>query len=273
MKNGIIYEQTKQAHRMKETHVHKVVEIYYQLAGEKDYFIHDRTYHIMPGDLVLIGEGVIHKAFSQNLDKSERILVHIDRDYMAGHLPYLELNDFFAIFDQGYGLIRVSAKKQLQLEGLFALMAEVQGRQANGTKEALMLGIGIQLLDMLSGEDLGMDLVTEETGGYVNYRMKEITDYINDYYDQDLTLHKLAKKFNLNVHYLCKLFTKTTGFSSTEYIHLVRIRKAKELLSDQSLNMTHIAETVGYCDSSYFGKVFKKYVGITPLAYRKTYST
>lgn len=116
MKNGIFYEQTKQAHRMKDTHVHKVVEIYYQVAGEKDYFIHDSTYHIMPGDLVFIGEGIIHKAFSQELDQSERILVHIDRDYMSGHLPYIDMEALYHIFDEGYGLIRVFLKISLVLK-------------------------------------------------------------------------------------------------------------------------------------------------------------
>lgn len=135
-----------------------------------------------------------------------------------------------------------------------------------------MLGLGIQLLDILRAEGLGKNLRDDEIGRPMNYRMKEITAYINDHYREDLSLQKLAQKFNLNVHYLCKLFTKTTGFSSTEYIHLVRIRKAKELLGDGEINMTQIAEKVGYCDSSYFGKVFKKYVGISPLSYRKNYT-
>jgi YesN/AraC family two-component response regulator len=92
----------------------------------------------------------------------------------------------------------------------------------------------------------------------VSRHILEITEYINENYDQDLTLSLIAKKFNLSRYYLCKLFSRTTGFSLTEYLHNVRIKEAKLLLANSNLRISEIAERTGYNDVTYFCRVFKE---------------
>lgn len=54
----------------------------------------------------------------------------------------------------------------------------------------------------------------------------------------------------------------------TAYIEGVRMENAKELLKNEGFSIADVAEAVGYADTNYFGKVFKKYSGVTPGQYR-----
>ena len=68
--------------------------------------------------------------------------------------------------------------------------------------------------------------------------------------------------------YLSRLFKKEMGITLTAYIADLRTKKAAELLKTSMLSVAEIAMYVGYPDSNYFVKVFKKRYGMTPSAYR-----
>ena len=88
-------------------------------------------------------------------------------------------------------------------------------------------------------------------------------------YRHELSLHQIAEKVFLTASYLSKLFKHETGGTITEYMTMVRINKAKELLkNNRNLKTYEVGEFVGYTDSSYFNKLFKKEVGVTPKEYR-----
>nr|WP_237446585.1 helix-turn-helix transcriptional regulator [Shimazuella alba] len=75
----------------------------------------------------------------------------------------------------------------------------------------------------------------------------------------------------LNPIYLCQLFKNEVGISLREYIQQQKIEEAKRLLISTSYSLTDICTYLHFTDQSYFTKVFKKFVGITPKQYRNTY--
>ncbi len=87
----------------------------------------------------------------------------------------------------------------------------------------------------------------------------------------DLKLKNFAKMLNFNANYLSELFSKEIGMTLTEYVHLRRLQKAKQLLEHTDLKMEFIAKQCGFSNSHYFIRIFKKYTGITPKQYRETY--
>ena len=68
--------------------------------------------------------------------------------------------------------------------------------------------------------------------------------------------------------YVCTLFKGETGVTLNQYITGFRMEKAKELLSDPKYRISDVSVRVGYPDGNYFGKSFKKAVGMTPSEYR-----
>ncbi len=97
-----------------------------------------------------------------------------------------------------------------------------------------------------------------------------IKEYIaNQYTRESLSVKDISEHVYLSTSYLCTLFKTETGQTLNQYITEYRINKAKQLLRDPRYKITEISSRVGYADSNYFGKIFKKCVGFSPSEYRK----
>lgn len=112
-------------------------------------------------------------------------------------------------------------------------------------------------------------LIIAQMDGDKNKAIRVVKNWISVHYDSDLDMSALAELVYLNPNYLSRLFKLETGESLTGYLIHTRMQKAKELLVDQmELKIYEIAEQIGYNDSTYFTKLFKKMTGYTPLEYR-----
>ena len=93
--------------------------------------------------------------------------------------------------------------------------------------------------------------------------------FIDGNYSRDITLDEVSREVCISPHYFCKLFKEETGENFIDYLTMVRIRKAKELLEKSMMSIKEICFEVGYSDPNYFSRLFKKVVGITPTEYRE----
>lgn len=99
---------------------------------------------------------------------------------------------------------------------------------------------------------------------------KRILAYTKLNYMKDLSLDHLADLMNLHPNYISSLFKKVTGDSFISYLNTFRITEAQKLLiTHRHLSVIEIGRRVGYENKHYFNKVFKKYTGTTPGAYRE----
>lgn len=98
---------------------------------------------------------------------------------------------------------------------------------------------------------------------------KQIREYIEMNYAKELTLTGLAQKYNIEKTYLSRLFKQETGKNLMPYIAEKRIDHAKELIKQGDISLTEVSYLVGYDDYSYFNKVFRKIMGISPSEYRQ----
>jgi two-component system response regulator YesN len=103
-----------------------------------------------------------------------------------------------------------------------------------------------------------------------NSLIAKVIKYIHQNYDQDISLETTAKHFFIDKSYLCKLFKKHLAQNFNDYLMQIRIHKAKELLNNPEYTVNAVSIKVGYSDYSYFGKIFKKMIGITPSEYKKS---
>lgn len=96
-------------------------------------------------------------------------------------------------------------------------------------------------------------------------------DIINNDYTKEISLKSAAEALHLSVVYLGQLFKKETELSFNQYLNLVRIKKAQHLLLHTQQTINEISEEIGYNNTNYFSKMFKKLNGITPKEFRDTY--
>ena len=104
---------------------------------------------------------------------------------------------------------------------------------------------------------------------YVENAIKYIK---SKYHHSTLRVSEIANFVGLERHYLSALFVSKMGISPKEYLITTRIDKAKQLLADDTLSIQEVARSVGYVDPLYFSRIFKKYVGVSPMAFRKELS-
>lgn len=94
----------------------------------------------------------------------------------------------------------------------------------------------------------------------------------NSYYTP-LSLDQLAQQASMSSFHFLRRFKAVTGFTPMEYLEKYRISRAQELIVTQpALRLKEVARMVGYDDSSYFSKVFRKCVGDSPQHYRQQQS-
>lgn len=79
----------------------------------------------------------------------------------------------------------------------------------------------------------------------------------------------LQEALNVDYHYLSTLFSSTEGLTIEKYVILQRIERVKELLQYDEMNLSEIADTLGYSSVQHLSQQFRKITGLTPTGYRK----
>lgn len=101
-----------------------------------------------------------------------------------------------------------------------------------------------------------------------NQQMEIIKKYVQENYMGNLSLDSMAEVLGISPKYLSRLFKQKTGTNLTEYVNVVRVDKAKELLLKTNLKIGEIYSMVGMDSRQTFMRVFKKYEGYSPSEYR-----
>ena len=95
-----------------------------------------------------------------------------------------------------------------------------------------------------------------------------IKKYIKENYKRDISAGDVAGILGYSDVYFSKIFKQLFDDTFINYLTNLRIEKAKVLLKDVSFNIREVGASVGYTDSNYFTKVFKRSVGMSPSEYR-----
>lgn len=99
-----------------------------------------------------------------------------------------------------------------------------------------------------------------------------LVEQVHRHYADELSLKTLSQKVGLHPNYLGQLFQQELGHSFSDFVNQYRIEKATQLLMHTDRKTTEIALSVGYLDTSYFYRQFKKYAGVSPTELRHMYT-
>lgn len=102
-----------------------------------------------------------------------------------------------------------------------------------------------------------------------NYLVNRTVEYLNEHYNENLTLGNVAEKMEVTASYLSYLFSQNMTCCFVDYLNEVRIEHACTYLQQNRLKVYEIAFKVGFHDEKYFSKVFKKVKGVSPAQYKK----
>ena len=249
-------------------HFHDFYEIYYLYQGERYYFIKDKTYHVKSGNLVLVKPYDIHCTVTYTKQSFDRHLVEFSKEYISEILCLPEGADLLKCFSGDVYIIKLNMQQQHYIETMLQSMQN----EYNDKNEGYDLYLKTALAQLLVFVNRNCDKQSQADTGYINQAHKtisEITAYINNNYQTDITLATISKKFYISPYHLSRTFKANTGFSFVEYLNGVRIKEAQNLIRKTDKTIADIAQYVGYNSVTHFGRVFKNITGISPVNYKK----
>lgn len=173
--------------------------------------------------------------------------------------PYDE-QELMLVLEEAIRLTEERMRERAAKEQMTA--GQSPGTQADGASASGMDGHegGVAKVSRNEGEDFGSIRLS---------RVAEIIDrYIRENYMFDISMQDMARTMNYSEAYFCKLFKQCFNKNFTSYLTEFRVAEAKKLLEEPTVNVKEIGKAVGYADSNYFAKVFKRITGQSPTEYR-----
>ncbi len=249
-------------------HDHDFTELAYILSGKGKYLVEGEEFDVDAGDLVICNPGVKHTHIISNPKEPTIEFISGFTDFHFKNMTpnSIELPD-------GSHVLHTSAElKQEISKHCFAMIAEKESSQLGRYfmfKTHLMqmlLLIMREIADVEKTEQKGYNFETYNK----NYAVNRIVTYLNENYENKISLEQIAHNMYLSPVYISKIFKEETGESPINYLIKIRLEKAKDiLLNEEGGSIKNIANQVGYDDVYHFSKLFKKYYGISPLYYKK----
>ncbi|MBD2865389.1 AraC family transcriptional regulator [Paenibacillus oceani] len=128
--------------------------------------------------------------------------------------------------------------------------------------ETIYHSVLLEMLAVVNGETDSRQVATKSYS-----IVMQIQNYIMNHYRTDINISTLARFVDRTPNYISTVFRQVTGRTITEYIQRIRIAEACNMLIHSHMSIGEISDYLGFCEQSYFNKVFKKVTGLPPSAY------
>lgn len=226
-------------------------------SGEGTLHYRGTTYDLKPGDCVFIN---CKDPYSHHTSHRLWSLRWV-------HFFGNNLEEIYEKYEQRGGMPTFTPAHLSQLENTLAELTSI----AEGTDSIRDMLLCEKLMTLLTG------IMKEGCPEFRNHGEKkrrilsDVKDYLDEFFQTEISLDDLAERFFINKYYLTRIFKEQFGQSILSYVTGVRITRSKQLLRFSDYSMEEIALECGFCDGNYFARTFKKTEGITPGQFRKTW--
>ena len=251
-------------------HWHDEMELVYIVSGQLKITVWSHSYHVYPGDIVIILPHAIHsiERFGNESGEYFNIVFHFsilgsDTCYDKYARPFMTHEKTVNCYERsGSGL-------NTSLTPLVRSLIENR-RNSYTTHEYLVKANLFMLIHLLNQHC--MDANENELALHLTSdKLKAALYHIHNSYDRDIPVQKAAALCGFSESHFMKLFKELTGMSFTAYLIRHRLELSASQLAETNLSVSEIAANCGFHNDSYFTRAFTKKYGITPTRYRKTH--
>lgn len=218
------------------------------------------------------------KAPSHQLDwpYTDELLFFIESGNVQKTTEYV--NRLFEFFDSYAGITLAEIKNTceyiiLEIRNILFEVYQTIGNKKTSTSFDQFLDTYYDVSSLRQYMTEVLPGVAELLSGQSSYSSQHVIEniktYIHKNLNKNLTLDKISSMFFLNPSYCSHLFKEKTGVNFIDYVNNARIEKAKELLVTTDEKVYRIAKTLGFDNTKYFFRLFKKLTGVTPEQYRQ----
>ena len=236
-------------------HSHQEYQLGMSLDCQGEYFYRG-AYHPVPiGKLSIIHSGEVHSPSERTYlpQPASFLMMHIDSELLEETAKEIAAGANIPFFTELILCNRNIAKKFYYL-----CMATKTNKL---TRDSLMTEF---LVDLVTNSQPHIPQSYQQ----IKPAIAIVCDYLQDNYQQNVSLDELAEVAGISRYYLSRLFRRDRGISLSAYQTQIKCDRAKKLLS-QGMPIAQVAIATGFYDQSHFGYHFKRFVGTTPGNYRQ----
>jgi len=194
-------------------------------------------------------------------DQLDCIVLSIEPSYL-----HRALED--SLLSERVELVERLALEDPQIERLVrALLAETKAGAPTGGLfgQSIATGLAVYLAQRYSSSP---PTLRRHRDGMPTTRLNRVLEYIAAKLHEDLSLAALAEIAGMNLYYFSRLFKQSTGRSPHRYVLEQRITRAQQFLRSSDMTIFEASVRTGFADQGHFAKVFRRFVGVSPTAYR-----
>ncbi len=247
-------------------HFHPEYELVYIEGANGTRHVGDHISPYYGSDLVLIGSNIPHLNFDYGVKTAcEKVVLHIQPDvkqHIFGKLP--ELAAIGQLFEKSqFGITFFGATKTTIGKRLMAFQYLSPFEQFIEALHIFQILANSQEFDLLHEQPYLNQYSQKEQA-----RIRQIYAYVDQHYQQKISLVQVAALCNLGKAAFCRYFKKATGHTFIEFLNQYRISQAKRLLLLDK-NVSETCYDCGFESISYFNRTFKKVTGENPTSFKK----
>ncbi len=242
-------------------HWHREFEIIRVCSGRFTVYLNNVELELKDGDSVLFEGGCLHRGepcdcIYECLVFDPNMLIHSENS-TVGRL----ISDVASSRVETVRTVEHSSELRKAVESLFVI-----ARQPKPFYELFLCGALLQVFSLLYVEN-GLTYAVKTVHNRQTQAIVNLISWIEKNYNESITLEKLSEVSGFNKKYLCRVFKEYTSKTVVEYINTLRLEKA--CLEMRAKSITESAYDSGFNDLSYFCRVFKSHMGMTPGEYKK----
>lgn len=284
VKNGVSYnylchtEIVSKSGNVWPAHYHNYIEILYGISGAYEVILNGKHHTFTKGDLVLINSKEIHQINSCYEKGGKYIVLRFEPEVIYSNMfnNHLHLKYVLPFILETSKHQKVIKEEIIGTTFIPELIHEISREfqiESFGYELAIQNHIGRIFLWILryfhetSSEFMQSNLTDLE----LIKRLQPSLDYVLVHFNEEIKATHMAELCNMSSSYFSRTFNSQMRMNFNEYVNYVRIMEAEKILVSTTLNITEIANAVGFSTTSYFIKLFKAYKKISPKQFRKEF--
>lgn len=258
-------------------HTHEFMEMIYIYSGSIDQVINETTHiHLETDDLLFLSPGTSHAAAPAGYDDIA-IHIQINPEYLSYPLQMLKDDTYLRRFLRdcmmgsltGPDYLHFHLKDILEAKNLMENMMLTALRNLNNSDTIVQATLGVLLMELLNRT---YRITVGSPSSYEQEIVLNALAYIEENY-QSASLEEFASSIRQPPYFVSRLMKKYSPYTFTTYLQRKRLFQACYLLTATTLPIEEISQQIGYENSSYFHRLFKKEYNMTPRQFRTSHST
>ncbi len=262
---NIFINHTDKTGEMAPHHWHDYYEVLYVIDGQASQNIEGNVHDIKSGDIIIIQPGEIHSTTALS-DLGCSIIVmlffpsclNLDNTSAAFSRS---LNKYLSDFYQYSSYLHTPYPHEKDIMRIMSNINYEATMKEDGY-ELIIKGYIYSFLGFL--ERIGNLSINHKIMHENKFLLLECCKYIEEHYQEKITLEALSSKYNYTKEYFSKIFKETIGQNFKSFLDYVRISEAERLIKYENMPIHQVAESVGYTNHNSFTRAYKRIKGYPP---------